>query len=236
MRAPAAASRSWRVSASVRPVVPITWTRPASAARRASATVAAGAVKSMRPSALFSAARGSSPMGTDELGHARQEPGVLSEGDRARALEGADELAAVRLGDRLDEHAPHAPGRADHHQPHLSHPSVPAQDHECVAIGSIETREPPSTPRKVSMMSASCSRPARAFLEHAAEKWTPLFGRTAGSTSWNQSRAIVSPVRVTAPRRSRRRWRRRPPGRRRRPSRAVRRRGSRRRRGWPWRA
>ena len=67
-----------------------------------------------------------------ELGHARQEPGVLSEGDRARALEGADELAAVRLGDRLDEHAPHAPGRADHHQPHLSHPSVPAQDHDAL--------------------------------------------------------------------------------------------------------
>jgi hypothetical protein len=52
---------------------------------------------------------------------ARQGAGVLAQDRRALPLDGAREAAAVDLGDRLDEHAPHAPGRADHHEPHLRH-------------------------------------------------------------------------------------------------------------------
>ncbi len=69
MRAPAAPAAAMAASsASEQPVVPMMWTSPRSAAARASATLAAGAVKSMTASALASTAATSSvtvtPMGS----------------------------------------------------------------------------------------------------------------------------------------------------------------------------
>jgi hypothetical protein len=54
-----------------------------------------------------------------------KQPGVLPEGDGVRAFQGAREPAAVGRRDGLDEHASHAARRADDHEPHLSHGSLP---------------------------------------------------------------------------------------------------------------
>ena len=54
-----------------------------------------------------------------------EEAGVLPERRRALALDRAGEPAAFGLGDGLDQRAPHPPGGAHHHEPHLRHAAEP---------------------------------------------------------------------------------------------------------------
>ena len=54
-----------------------------------------------------------------------QLPGVLADQRRARAFERARQRQARRLGNRLDQRAPHAPAGAGHDKPHVGHRSAP---------------------------------------------------------------------------------------------------------------
>ena len=88
-----AACHTARFSASPRPVVPITTPTSRSAARDTVHAVAAGAVKSMITSASASASSSSDAIGTPELAEPGDQPGVVAEVRRARALDGGDQLA-----------------------------------------------------------------------------------------------------------------------------------------------
>ncbi len=50
-----------------------------------------------------------------------QRAGIPADQRRARVFQRARQLAALIVGDRLDQRAPHAPAGTGHHQPHLGH-------------------------------------------------------------------------------------------------------------------
>ena len=104
-----------------RPVVPMTWTMRAWAARAAISTVAAGAEKSTIPSAFSSSASGSFEIATPAAGRPASHARVLTERRRTRTLQRADQRYAGRLADSRDEHSSHATGGAGHDQPHVGH-------------------------------------------------------------------------------------------------------------------
>ena len=101
------------------PVVPMMCTLPAAQQLGKRRCVAAGMVKSIRPSAL-----GEQRLGVgaelDAVGGrarpARRRPGRSAASPAPRARPRAQ---ALGLGDRLDQRAPHAPAGAGHDQPHV---------------------------------------------------------------------------------------------------------------------
>ena len=96
-------------------------TRCVSAASAASRTVAAGTVKSMIASAASASGRTSLVTIDAVRRQAGEHAGILAEQRRALAFRRAGERQARRLGDRLDQRAPHAPAGAGHDQPHVWH-------------------------------------------------------------------------------------------------------------------
>ena len=118
---PRSASRPRRVS----PVVPMTCTSPCRAASSAKATVAAGMVKSIRPSACASSGATSVATRDAVLAQPRELAGVAADHGRARRLDRARERRAVHRRDGLDQRAPHAPAGAGHDQPHVGHRFAP---------------------------------------------------------------------------------------------------------------
>src|SRR5262249_37019905 len=124
------------ISSAESPVVPITWTMPASAASAAVATVAAGTVKSRMPSAFASSGLRSAVGLTPLAGRPARTPASWpSSGGpdwwTAPATTGAGGLAspgddgAGGVGDRLTQGAPHAPAGAEDHEPHVRHGGSP---------------------------------------------------------------------------------------------------------------
>ena len=101
------------------PVVPMTWTMPAAAVSSANASVAAGMVNSISPSASCSS-------GATSLDHldavgaeAGKLAGVAADHRRAGGFDRARKRDALGRRDGMNERAPHAPAGAGNHQPHV---------------------------------------------------------------------------------------------------------------------
>src|ERR1043166_3615882 len=125
MVARAAAALSFAISSADRPVVPMTCTIPASAASAAAATAATGTGKSRRPARLREQRLEVGRYLDAVRRQASKHAGVLADQRRARLLDTANKDRAGRVGDHLDQGAPHAPAGAQDHEPHVRHDGSP---------------------------------------------------------------------------------------------------------------
>ena len=93
-----------------------------------------GAGKVQDPVGLDDERQGVVRDGDSGAAAACQQTGILAERGRASAFESAAQGDARRLRDQPYQGAPHAPGRADNHQPHVgSHVDVPLEQNALIA-------------------------------------------------------------------------------------------------------
>ena len=101
------------------PVVPMMWTLPAAAVSSAKASVAAGMVNSIRPSASLSSGATSlatlMPFGAE----AGKLAGIAADHRRIRRVDGAGQHQALGRRHGMNQRAPHAPAGAGDHHPHV---------------------------------------------------------------------------------------------------------------------